>query len=467
MSEGQVIIVILENLVDETKSNMNKIFKIKNFLIALLVFLFMPSIVSADGMGGMVAGAIVLGVDFVFLILYFFVAFLFLKKIEKASFKLDILFATISAFFIILLNFLIPPLNMMEGASSNTYELLSALSPLLVSLISFFIIPPLIIFTIIFGLIALFIYFSKNDIKIPFHAFLIVFLTAIFLFNYSYVIQPIFISSNNCGFIADSNIRSECYANLAIKTGQEKYCYKSSYRCFQVLAKNLNNPALCEKISLDNRLNEEQKYYKQLECYLNGIPPETAEKQIDFCNRIIDSKFKDRCFREIDHEIGYRCQQNELNDEVCAKYLSTGEKCLQSFTYGGGQDFCLFNSAIIKDDPSMCLGIKGDSDKERCILRMANTIEDADIACSGFQYYQKFGCYRKIYHKLSQSNYGKICEQIIGDGKVAGANREGDECYSFFAVHPDVKDKSLCDKINNLEIKATCYQKFNLMLMEQ
>ena len=80
---------------------------------------------------------------------------------------------------------------------------------------------------------------------------------------------------------------SDCYAYLAIKTNNVELCEIAGYQkgyCYRVLAENLMNPLLCDKI-VDGD-------YQKDTCF-NSLAEKT--KNMNLCNKVSDSESKEWC----------------------------------------------------------------------------------------------------------------------------------------------------------------------------
>lgn len=428
--------------------------QIKKVIFLSFWILHIPFFAKADGMDAMGDAIIMIISSTLALILLSFINFLIFRKLQKISYKFDVLIAIILFLFTVLVSFLIP---VTSDNSSMSLLLPSSFTVHPITVIS------LIIFAVIFSPIFLLNRLLKVNLEFFPHAFLSVFLFAVFLSVYAFLSFYMSFFTSSCNLVANPTLRSFCYKNIALETKDDRYCSKSPDPddCFKDLAVLLQNNSMCEKISDATEMG----YYRKLECYLYQLPRQKSmPEQISFCDGIPHQNIKDACFGEIQWHIEYNCQEGVLDRTTCKKHLKkyladTKESCLQRKSQGIYD--CLFNSAISQGNPFICLGIEYKKTQFDCVVRAADSINDIDV-CAAVQAWQT-SCYVEIYKKFDKDLDKKACQQMVKTGEFQDDSLS--LCYYFMVVEYHSKDRTLCDAIEvqdfesgGQNFKDSCYK---------
>ncbi len=228
---------------------------------------------------------------------------------------------------------------------------------------------------------------------------------------------------------------NDCYYHIFEQSNDPMLCEDVSdpfqkSKCYRVIATNLNDLAVCDKIN--NPIYQKEKYL----CY-QEIAQNT--KDISICSKI---------GKEVNEERAqcYDSLSDKLNDPTICEEASNS-----LFT----KDECYEAIALNRDEIGFCGKIEGSKNRDTCYetfavklndLSLCNKIEkEGDYSSSSFYVTSRNGCYSIIAANLNDLT---ICDQISSQATKWS-------CYR--RIGEQLKDLSICDKIDFQDEKDSCY----------
>jgi hypothetical protein len=301
-----------------------------------------------------------------------------------------------------------------------------------------------------------------------------------------------------CEKILEKEIQSNCYIGVAFLSQDISVCDKiqdeekkgickflikrnsivcenifNKEECYKLFAKFLDDKSLCEKIEDKEKLKEclanvdsaiVKEFQKRKE---ENIQKESSlsdkaviENNLSLCNTIKNTSIRDNCIYAI---------ARKLQDvSLCEKILEEPTKIS-----------CM---SILKKDPSLCDNINDNFDvfvKDNCYFAFVTLIRDLSknllkITCDKITNIEiKDGCYMQLaIHKEDSSLCSNIqdtvsrkaCDTILKKDKNLCKSLLKDNLfykdYCLYYVAELLKDKTVCEEIENNFMHNKCLKKF-------